>query len=200
MGAGMIEVGIALRSLETRSGDRATVVRIPGQILICAIDGLGHGAAAADAADAAVTVLEAEAGGRTLGDLLERCHEALGVTRGAVMTLALIDETERTLEWVGVGNVEARLLRSGTIPAAGGTEAPVLFGGVVGHHLPSVRTSTVPLAPGDLIVMATDGVKSDFPSELGTAGAAQAIADGVMNRSGKEDDDALVLVARWLGA
>ena len=191
----MIEVGIALRSLEERSGDRAAIIRFPGGILLTAIDGLGHGAAAADAA---VSVLEQHAG-RPLIELITRCHEALGSTRGAVVTIALLDERARELEWVGVGNVEGRLLRSGSLPAAGRAEAPVLFGGVVGHHLPAVRTSKVALATGDLVVFATDGVRSDFTQELGTTGAVQAIADGVLGRSGKADDDALVVVVRWLG-
>jgi hypothetical protein len=196
--AGVIEIGVALQALERRSGDRAVTVEYDRGALVAAIDGLGHGDAAADAADAAAEVLEASPR-EPLEDLLTACHEALDGTRGAVMTLCRFDGEDNTLCWVGVGNVEGRLLRAGTPPAAGGTNAPVLFGGVVGHLLPSVRSSVQELMPGDVVVLASDGVRSDFASELAPSGPVQKIAESVLEQSARGGDDALVVVVRWLG-
>jgi phosphoserine phosphatase RsbX len=98
---------------------------------------------------------------------------------------------------VGVGNVEARLVRSSTGATRG--ESPVLFGGVLGHQLRTVRPSTVALERGDMVLMATDGVRADFVSNLPAGGSARTVAARVMERSGKTHDDALVVAVRWLG-
>jgi negative regulator of sigma-B (phosphoserine phosphatase) len=202
----VIEVGVATSALSGPSGDLAVVVRREGRDLVCAIDGLGHGYAAAEAARRAAEVLEA-AGAFSLDVMLRRCHEALVGTRGAVMTLAEFRTDPEEVTWVGVGNVEARLLPAalalgdGAGPArAAGLAAPTLFGGVVGHHLPTVRPSSQPLAAGDLIVMVTDGVRADFVDGLSVAGEPQEIADRVLARASRGTDDALVLVVRWAAA
>jgi negative regulator of sigma-B (phosphoserine phosphatase) len=194
----MIEIGYSVRALEGRSGDRAVVVTRPQGMLVCAVDGLGHGEAAADAADAAAAVIEAYSG-EGLEELLRSCHEALGKTRGAVMTFVDFDAEREELTWVGVGNVEARLMPAGLPPGIGTAQAPTLFGGVLGHNLPVVRTSAHPIEPGDVLVMATDGVRADFATELSVAGPPRLIADRVLEQSARDDDDALVVVARWLG-
>ena len=77
-------------------------------ILIAAVDGTGHGAEAAAAAKIAAATLEAHAWESPIA-LLLRCHDELKGTRGAVMTLAFIHLRDRTLTWLGVGNVEAVL-------------------------------------------------------------------------------------------
>jgi negative regulator of sigma-B (phosphoserine phosphatase) len=186
----VIEVGVASSALSGRSGDRAVVVRGNARTLVAAIDGLGHGEAAAVAADRAAAVLE-DGSGNSLEDLLRRSHEALAGTRGAVMTLAEFHAEPAEVRWVGVGNVEGRLLPAGI--------APTLFGGVVGHNLPAVRPTVHPLERGDLVVMATDGVRADFADGLSAAGKPQAIADRVLESAGRGLDDALVVVIRWEG-
>ena len=43
--------------------------------------------------------------------LIRRCHEALRGTRGVVMSIASLNTHDRTMVWLGVGNVEGVLLR-----------------------------------------------------------------------------------------
>lgn len=195
----MIEVGVATQALGAeRSGDREVVLQDDDGVLLAAIDGLGHGEPAAEAADLACQVLS-DGRHAPLEELFVRCHEALQRTRGVVMTVARIDRAG-AMEWVGLGNVEARLVRSG---AYGSSESPVLFGGILGggsRLMRRPRGSSLRLERGDLIVMATDGVRADFAGELSVTGSAQAIADGILERKGRGNDDALVLVVRWLGA
>jgi len=128
-------------------------------------------------------------------ELLDRCHEALKETRGVVMTLARFKVGAAELEWTGVGNVDARLWH----PSAGGRhDVALVFGGVVGYQVPRVRPSTLSLAPGDLLVMVTDGIDPGFAAALDGGGPAQTVAERVFAAHGKGTDDALVVVVRYL--
>ncbi len=62
-------------------------------------------------ANVAADVLKKNAGESVIS-LVQRSHEALVGTRGAVMTLAAIDIRGSKVRWIGVGNVEARLFRA----------------------------------------------------------------------------------------
>jgi negative regulator of sigma-B (phosphoserine phosphatase) len=182
---------------EGRSGDLAVFVPSARGGLVAVIDGLGHGDAAADAADAAAAVLHAHAQLEPQ-ELLERCHEALRRTRGAVMTLAWFDVHARTMRWTGVGNVEARFVR-GSSERGARHDSPVVLGGVVGYQLPRVRMGTIDIEPGDAVVLATDGVAADYSVSLEPGVPAQELAERVLARHGKGTDDALAVVVRYLG-
>lgn len=182
---------------EGRSGDLAVFAPSASGGLVAVIDGLGHGDAAADAAEAAADVLRREVE-REPQELLELCHTELRRTRGAVMTLAWFDLERRAMTWTGVGNVEARFVRAGA-GADARHDSPVVLGGVVGYNLPRVRLGTVPLEPGDAVVLATDGVTADFSVSLASGVGAQELAERVLAKHGKGTDDALAAVVRYLG-
>ena len=182
---------------EKRSGDLAVFAGYPNGALVAVIDGLGHGDEAADASEAAAAVIR-EHRSAPVEELLRRCHETLRRTRGAVMTLAWFDLEARTMEWTGVGNVEARFVRAGDTGDARHA-SPVVLGGVVGYNLPQVRMGTIPLEPGDAVVLATDGVAADYSVSLESGIAAQELAERVLERHGKGTDDALAAVVRYLG-
>ncbi len=178
---------------EERSGDLAVFVPTAAGGLVAVIDGLGHGPAAADAAETCADVVRehAEAGAR---ELLQACHEALVRTRGAVMTAAWFDLEGAQLSWAGVGNVDARLVRSGPEQRE---DVALVFGGVLGYRMPNVRAASMPLARGDLLVMITDGIDSAISPGLAGGGSAQTVADRILARHGKGSDDALALVVRY---
>jgi phosphoserine phosphatase RsbX len=187
-----LETGVAgaTHAGERRSGDVAVFAPTAAGGLAALIDGLGHGDAAADAAEAAAAVIraEAEAPPRTL---LERCHAALRRTRGAVMTLAWCDLAAGRLRWGGVGNVEGRLLH-----ADGRQDSALVLGGVVGYTLPRLRMQDTELGVGDAVVLATDGIGAAYSSALRRGAGAQALADAVFAAHHKGTDDALVAVVR----
>ena len=189
--------GAALEG-EVESGDVHVVAGFDGGVLVGVIDGLGHGPEAAEAAREAARVLE-ELAGEPLSTLVEQCHQALRKTRGAVMTLASFDERAATMTWIGVGNVEAILLRSGRADPST-REGVALRGGVVGYHLPTLRESSLPVSYGDTLVLATDGIRSGFVAGLAGQGTPQEIADAILARYSRGSDDALVVVARYVGA
>ena len=182
---------------EYRSGDRAVLVAFEGGALVAAIDGLGHGEEAAQAADIAAELLAANPAEEPVR-LLEACHAALARTRGAVMTLAWFDLVEGSLSWTGVGNVEGRLVHGSAGPHAP-TEGALTKGGVVGYNLPSIRVTGTDLEEGDVIVLATDGIDSGFARAITPSAPAQAIARRILSLHGKDSDDALVVVVRYHG-
>jgi len=193
-----LELGVAERALrgERRSGDRAVLAAYEGGALVAAIDGLGHGGEAADAASRAVAVMVEQPDAQP-ARLLEACHAALARTRGAVMTLAWFDLDGASLSWTGVGNVEGRLVHASAGPRAP-TQGALTKGGVVGFNLPSIRVTGTDLEDGDVMVLATDGIDSDFARSIAVGGSAQAIADRILAEHGKDSDDALVVVVRYL--
>jgi hypothetical protein len=178
------------------SGDLHVVAPFPHGALAAVVDGLGHGPEAADAAAAAAEVLIRDAGS-PVGELIAACHAALRRTRGAVMSLASFDSLTDTVSWVGVGDVEAVLMRAD--PAQGARDSIVLRGGVVGYQLPPLREATREVRPGDVLIFTTDGVRPHFVAEVTAEREPQDIAENVLSAFAKPTDDALVLVVRYRG-
>ena len=189
----LVEWTVAIRSLGSESGDRYLVSRTAdGGVLVAVADGLGHGPEAASAAKTAIAVLEA-GDERELGARFLRCHERLRDTRGVVLSLGLF--ATGSLTWLGVGNVDGVLLRF----RLGAPEQLLVRGGVVGRHLPSLEPSRLTVARGDTLILATDGIQSRFAEDPGVAFAAPPTAERILADHGKETDDALVLVVRYVG-
>jgi negative regulator of sigma-B (phosphoserine phosphatase) len=180
---------------EERSGDLAVWVTYEGGALVAAVDGLGHGPAAADAAAAAGDQFRLHAG-EPPETLLRHCHEALRSTRGVVATVAWFDLETAELTWTGIGNVEGRLVRANR-DRGDSVDSPTLFGGVLGWSLPAVRLVRTTLAPGDCVVMATDGVAADFGSSLLPGASAPEQARRILESHARGSDDALVVAVRW---
>jgi hypothetical protein len=182
---------------EAESGDIHVVATRGRRTLLSAIDGLGHGSEAADAAVIACGVVEANAA-EPLESLIAMCHKALYRTRGVVMTLAAVDHDRSDLEWVGVGNVEGARVRPR------GDDRPLIdtvfhSPGVVGYRLPKLHLGRVTLEPGDLVVLATDGIDAGFLVELRPNPDVARMAEQILDGHARESDDALVLVARYDG-
>ncbi|MGH9744172.1 MAG: SpoIIE family protein phosphatase [Candidatus Acidiferrum sp.] len=179
------------------SGDQHLVCCGKSAILIAAIDGLGHGEEAANAAAAATSILRQEIE-EPIISLVRLCHEKLRPTRGAVLSLASIDPAHGMMTWLGVGNVQGVLLRGGSNGGAP-QEVLLLRGGVVGGQLPSLQAAVLPVSSGDTLYFATDGVRSDFVESLSRLESPQRAADRIMQRYHSGTDDALVLIARLTG-
>jgi serine phosphatase RsbU (regulator of sigma subunit) len=193
------EWGVAARPIhgERVSGDRHIAVSLPSWLLLAVVDGLGHGVEAERAARAAARVIEDRAAGRPEEHVL-RCHTELRRTRGVAMTVLTIDGESDQMVWLGVGNVQAVLLRaSGDAPR--GKEWAPLRGGVVGYVLPPLRPGTVRLQPDDVLVLATDGVRPVFGDWPDPGEAPDDIAARILGEQGRDSDDALVLAARYRG-
>ena len=199
--AALIDWGVASSALpgETQSGDLHLVKPLAGGVLLAVVDGLGHGAEAATAARRAVTTLDEHASESVLA-LLERCHWALKGSRGVVMSLAFADRRQNALTWAGVGNVECMLFHATAATPANPTRASLVTrGGIVGSELPQIRAQVLPLAAGDVVIFATDGIREGFSDGLQFEAPPQQLAEHILSQHGKGTDDALVLVARYRG-
>src|ERR1041385_5414403 len=171
-----IDWAVASRELpgETVCGDRHTVTPAADGVLASVVDGVGHGQEACLAAGTACMILE-EHVEWPLEVLMHRCHEALKKTRGAVMTLARLNILVNEITWLGIGNVEAVLWRanSGTHTAP---ERVLLHSGLLGLRLPQLQTNTLPIGPGDLLVIVTDGIAPEFHETMVRSDSPQQIA------------------------
>ena len=191
-----VDFGVAsfVQEEYAESGDLSVAQCTPDRALLAAIDGIGHGKSAAQAARAAAGVLETSTDD-SLPALIQKCHEALRATRGVVLSLASIDFHTGLLTWIGVGNVQGVVLRSvGT--DRGATDALLLRPGVVGSQLPNLQVATLLMSPGDTLAFATDGIGSDFSNDLFPYESAQRSADRILGKHCKGNDDALIFVAR----
>lgn len=180
---------------QTESGDLCLIKHVGKGTLIAVVDGLGHGEDAASAAHAAVGALD-KYSRQPLVDLVQRCHEALVGLRGVVLGLAYLDPQAATLTWLGVGNVGGLLLRADL----GGRPARVSLvpnAGIIGAEQTHPTTRSVPLALGDTVILSSDGIKDGFADSVVLTNSPQEIADFVITRHVKGNDDALVLVARY---
>ncbi|SRR6266498_2938584 len=197
----VIEWGVATLALpgEAQSGDLHLVKPVGTGVLVAVVDGLGHGTEAASAAQAAVAALAQHATESPVR-LVERCHRALKGTRGAVMSVAVFAQPDRSMTWLGVGNVEGLLLYGDGAVRSGSPRASLVTrGGIVGSELPRLHPVVLPITPGDTLIFATDGIREGFAEGLPPEAAPQQLADQILARHGKGTDDALVLVARYLG-
>lgn len=197
----IVDVGVAGLKLpgQLESGDLEIVETISHGMLLGVVDGLGHGADAAIAAKEAVKTM-ISAPDKSVISLVKSCHEALRNTRGATMSLAVLHNDDDTMTWLGIGNVEGHLLRANphsTPPP----ESLLLRSGVVGYILPPLHVTPLPLVKGDLLVFASDGIRSGFAGSIpsGRDITAQEIAEHLCRHHAKGTDDALVLVAHYKG-
>jgi len=180
------------------SGDGWLVVESAGQALIGAIDGLGHGEAAAVAAQLATKVVT-ENPAAPLDDLFALCHHALEDTRGSAMTLVRIDLDDGTLSWLGIGNVAAYLVRVSTTGSVV-AEAAMLRGGIIGQQLPvPIRVRDTAMLPGDLLLLGTDGLANGFEEGADLSRPTGQLVTDILEKCAKGNDDALILAVRNRG-
>jgi negative regulator of sigma-B (phosphoserine phosphatase) len=195
-----IEWDVASRALpgEQTSGDLYLVRPRSDGALVAVIDGLGHGNEATEAAKKAVETLNAYPE-ESIISLVRRCHDELKATRGAAMTVVLFNHQESTITALGIGNVEATLLRAS--PAVNPPQETVLLrGGVVGYQLPALHANVFPVCPGDLLIFATDGIRSDFTTKINFTESPRRMVERILEQSFRGVDDALVLAIRYAGA
>jgi anti-sigma regulatory factor (Ser/Thr protein kinase) len=179
---------------ETLCGDAWSFIAEPALRLVVA-DGLGHGELAARAA-AAVLEAARSAGRAPLPGLLRRMHEAAAPTRGAAAAVAEIDLAAATVRFAGIGNI------GGTIIGTGRLRRTVSHNGTLGHAFHRTQVFDYPFGPGDLLVMASDGLVSSWTLDRhrGLAARHPALIAGILYRDFRRGrDDSTVVVVRHEG-
>lgn len=177
---------------ETESGDAWAFAVGQAPLALMVADGLGHGPEAAKAAAAALQTLAKHPQLRPAAQI-EACHAALRPTRGAALATALLDPVQRQLYFAGVGNIGACVIEQGA------RRQLVSHNGIVGHNMRKVQEFTVPSAPGALVILASDGISTqwDLDGYPGLMACAPSVIAAVLLRDyARERDDASVLVLR----
>lgn len=195
-----IDFGVAGFALagEGKSGDHYLVRANQQGVMIVVLDGVGHGEEAAKAAKAAIAILETRAD-EPIIELVQDCHDGLRGTRGVALSIAYIDVPHGVMTWLGIGNIQGVLIRSGRRSDLPAQEMLLLRGGVVGAVFPPLRSFNLPIAEGDTLIFATDGLRPEFIEGLQPMEGPQRMADKILGQYRSERDDALVLVARLAG-
>ena len=177
---------------ETVCGDSWLIQSHPAGLIAAIVDGLGHGPAAAEAAQAAIQALR-QGGYASLTEALSIVHDALRPTRGAALSLLQIDATAGIARFAGIGNVGGAICHNGTERRA------VSVNGTLGHTARAFREFAYPWPPDAAFVMFSDGLIShwtltDYPGLLRrdpTLSAAVLYRDFSRGR-----DDVTVVVGR----
>lgn len=190
------QVGIYGRPIggELRSGDHVVVLRDFRGLTVGLCDGLGHGPEARQAADVAIDALARNAAASPLG-ALEACHAAASTTRGGVMAVARLAVDGGDVEVASIGNVTTELVG----PRRCARFASSSF--VLGSPQRGLRIAheTRPRAPGDLLILFSDGVSARASVEDDLTLLRQhpvIVAHALVDRFARDHDDALVVVVR----
>ena len=198
---------------ETVCGDKAAAFPGADVCWIVLADGLGHGRKAQEAAKKAVSIVEhvARTGNLvakstssgaafssrvSLPELFVSIHESLKETIGAALGIAYVVVETGRVQFAGVGNILLRRVGSADTRM-------VCRDGIVG--LPGKgpivpKTVELVMAPGDLLLLTSDGIEEGFGlaeySGLFSDSAA-SVARTVVERFAKNHDDATCLALRY---
>jgi anti-sigma regulatory factor (Ser/Thr protein kinase) len=177
---------------EREIGDGWTVRKFGGCIILMVVDGLGHGPNAAEAAREAERIVSVIKD-CTPTAILQDCHDALKKTRGAAMSVAVLDPEKQLLHYAGIGNVAAAIVSPET------SRSLTPYNGTLGHQIHRIREFSYPWNPDSILVMHSDGLNTrwDLGSYPGIWNKQPALIAGLLYRdSVRGRDDVTVLVAK----
>jgi anti-sigma regulatory factor (Ser/Thr protein kinase) len=177
---------------EERCGDAWDEEPRADGVTILVVDGLGHGAGAADAAATAVAAFRC-AKFEPPARRLEAIHAAMRATRGGAAGIADIDLAARRVRFAGVGNVGALVLNE---------DRPrflMSHNGTLGHAVRKIVDVEVEWPAHGLLIMYSDGLGT--PRELtaypGLPERHPSLVAGVLWRDlARGRDDVTVVVAK----
>jgi anti-sigma regulatory factor (Ser/Thr protein kinase) len=152
--------GVALAAPgETVCGDAWAFAQEGRRAALLVADGLGHGPDAAEASQAAVAVFQL-APLAAPRQQIERLHARLRSTRGAALSLMLLDDEAGTIRVSGAGNIFARVLS--------GIEDRTLLSqhGTVGVTIRTPEEIQVAWPAHALLVACSDGIETRWKPEL----------------------------------
>jgi anti-sigma regulatory factor (Ser/Thr protein kinase) len=197
-GFGKTFVGAALKPMtgEEVSGDAWAFARFENTTALIVADGLGHGYWAAQASAKAVAAF-LDSGDLAPIPVLQRIHASLRRTRGAAVSVAVLDRSSLSLRYSGLGNITGVLV---------GGEKPLMMvshSGTAGYGSPRLQEFSYPLAKDGLVVMHSDGLHTNWNLDRypGLTRRDPSVVAGVLYRDySRNRDDVCVVVARSGGA
>ncbi|MDO6389101.1 stage II sporulation protein E [Pontibacter sp. BT731] len=184
---------------EVDCGDGYAIIHHDRGAYLLALDGLGHGTYAMEAAQLAVkTFCENPIPDPALS--LQAIHNGIRRTRGAVGFAASIDITLNKFSYCGIGNIAGKLFSMegslGNMPY----KNVISYNGILGHNVPGTfNNQSLDWNRNKLLIVHSDGLKSrwdlsrypNLQRHLPTTIAAVLYKD-----HSRQTDDTLVLVCK----
>lgn len=187
-------IGQALRAMpgETLCGDQIGWWMCPGRWRLALADGLGHGAEAHVASATAMRQIAGDDDEAPLAELFARCDRALLDTRGVALSVVDILPAESVIVQAAVGNIRTLLIQGSGTKRLGGAR------GIVGAGFDGLRPERLPIAPGDWLLLFSDGLpeNADLAEALGDVWPSDALAERLLNDWACDHDDAGLLLYR----
>lgn len=171
-------------------GDRYFTQQAEKTLTVAVIDGLGHGEAAAHAADKAVKVLESTAAG--LSESIPMIHKELLGTRGVVLGIARINCDTGKINYIGIGNIYTYVVYRDHVRML------VTAEGFLGYRLPKFHEHLLEMENVQQLIMVSDGIATMPGKELFKMGWRNAadIAQSIGKKWGMHNDDETVVVVK----
>jgi anti-sigma regulatory factor (Ser/Thr protein kinase) len=174
---------------EQMCGDGVSVCRSDHRTSFLVVDGLGHGADAADASRQARSAFE-QSPFEDARKIVARINTELSGSRGAALAITQIEQRSNTLNYVGVGNITSRVYAYYSSTGCVSTQ------GIVGEKIGTPVEYTYDWAPGSILLMHSDGIKSSATLEAGKTGkSALMLAAEIYRDYYRGNDDATVVVS-----
>lgn len=179
---------------EDANGDNYSIRHYEDKTVIFLIDGLGHGLNASESAIEAVKVFDnyyTEKPQR----LMERISKAIYHTRGGAGVIALINKTEQTINFVGIGNITSFIIENGI------RKTMVSQNGIIGEDITRIREYLYTFSNDAIIILHSDGIsaKWDLNSYPGIEYRHPAIIAGLLYRDFSRGNDDLTVVVVKMG-
>lgn len=192
--AAPVDIGVVTMAKPgyNENGDGYIVRHWGTKTLVGVLDGVGHGAPAQAAAQAAFRYIDGHAD-QPMADIFRGVGIACRGTRGVVLALARFDWDEQSLEFASVGNIEARVFNA---------PVPMQFivrRGILGANAPEPKVSVQRWPTAATLVLFSDGVASHWgdttvPSRAGTS--ASVAAKSLLSQLNRLTDDATLLIVQ----
>jgi anti-sigma regulatory factor (Ser/Thr protein kinase) len=184
------------------NGDGWAVTHDKVSCWVLVVDGLGHGPLAHQAAQAALAAFTPDDHSDPC-HWLHQAHTAMRHTRGGVAALACIEPLQRLVRFVGIGNIQGRIVAGGQ--SFGLASQPGMLGAEA--QLPRLRLLDLPWAPGASLLLWSDGLRSQVtlnPDGTLLTHDPTVVAAALHRDFARGSDDATVVVVqdqigeRWL--
>lgn len=191
---GRVEVGAVCVPVkgERQCGDLWQSTEYGGRFIATVVDGLGHGPEAAEAAEEAVRMFQANLEHGPCY-ILERAHDALKKTRGAAMSVFEREFNGNNVRFAGIGNVSSSLAMGDKM------QSMVSHNGTLGAQIRRCQEFQYPYSQSAMLVMHSDGLISSWDTKQyrGLLRKDPAVIAAILYRDySRGRDDVTVLVAR----
>lgn len=116
------------------------------------------------------------------------CHETLKGGRGAALALIWMNAEDLWMTWASVGDVEGN--------AGPNTHKAAItqIGGTLGITFDRLIPQSHRLAPGDLIILTTDGVLRDYATKVALNQSAEQTAMQILREFRRPQDDLAMVI------